>query len=239
MYGFPGAFVTLWEDFLLDNVSETGALSNWLETAAGGASQDIANVHGGVWRQTIGGDDGDDCLLAGEVVWEVDEGQPLVYETRIKMSAITGIGIYTGMSDANTEASGVNPIEDEGGTLATAATDAFGFMLDESSAGTQDTTWQAVGVQNDTDNAQVSLTKGAAVAADTYQVLRLEASTADSGTVRYYIGTADEMGGGTLVSTQTSWFRSGILYCPIFGADDRAVATNVDTDYVFVQAPRT
>lgn len=239
MYGFPGAFVTLWEDFLLDNVSETGALSNWLETSAGGGSQDIANVHGGVWRMTIGGDDGDDVLLAGEVVWEVDEGQPLEFETRVKMNAITGIGIYAGMSDANTEASGVNPIADEGGTLTTNATDAVGFMLDESAAGTQETTWQAVGVQNDTDNTQDALDDGADVVADTWQVLRMELTRASSGTARYYIGKADEYGGGKLVATKTSWYRSSIAMCPIIGADDRAVATNVDWDYIFVQAPRT
>ena len=238
MYGVPGAYVTLFEDFLLDNVSETGALSNWLETAGGSAVQDILNAHGGWWRQSCAGDDGDDLLLAGEVVWEVDEGQPLVFETRVKADVITGIGIFAGMSDANTEGSGVLPIDDEGGTLASEATDAFGFMLDESAAGTQNTTWQAVGVQNDTDNTQDELDDAADIVAATPQVLRMEATTADSGTVRYYVGKSTEFGGGKLVATKTSWFRSSIVYCPIIGASDRAVDTDVDWDYIYVTAPR-
>ena len=232
-YGYPSAFVTLWEDFVTDNVTD------WRETSDAGTTQDIADVHGGWWRFANDGGDTDDFLLAAEVVWEVDEGGTLIFETRVQASAITGIGIWAGMSDANTETSGVNPIEDEAGTLATAATDAFGFILDESTAGTQDTTWQAVGVQNGTDNSQISLTASAAIVASTPQVLRMEANTNDSGTVRYFVGTAEQMGGGVLATTRTSDFRSSIVYCPIIGSDDRAVVTNVDFDYIFVSAPRT
>ena len=231
-YGYPGAFVTLWEDFVTDNVTD------WVETVSS-ATMNIADRHGGWWRMPAGGNDTDDMDMAAEVVWEVDEGQALLFETRVEASAITGIGIFAGMCEANTYGSGVNPIEDEAGALATAAVDAVGFILDESSAGTQDTTWQAVGVQNNTDNAQISLTDGAAIVAATPQVLRMELNVNDSGTARYFIGTAEEMGGGVLVSTQTSWFRSSVQLAPMIGADDRAVATNVDWDYVFVSAPRT
>lgn len=236
-YGYPGAFVTLWEDFVHDNVTD------WTETV-GGPAMDIADVHGGWWRMPAAGDDTDDFYMAAEIVWEVDEGSPLVFEVRTQSSAITGIGIFAGMSDTVTETNGINPIHDEGGTLVTTATDAFGFLLDESTAGTQDVTWQAVGVQNNTDNSQVSLevNSGATsndIVASTPQVLRMEANTNSSGTVRYFIGSAEQMGGGTLLATQSSWFRSSIQFCPVIAADDRAVATNVDWDYVFVSAPRT
>lgn len=231
-YGYPGAFVTLWEDFVTDNVTDL------VETSDAGTTQAIADRHGGWWRLTHDGGDTDDFDLAAEVVWEVDEGGALVFEVRVEASAITGIGIFAGMAEANTYSSGVNPIEDEAGTLATAAVDAFGFILDESTGGTQDTTWQAVGVQNNTDNAQVSLTASAAIVAATPQVLRMEANVNDSGTVRYFVGAADEMSGGILSATQTSWFRSSIVFCPMIGSDDRGVVTNVDWDYIFVSAPR-
>ena len=232
-YGYPSAFVTFWEDFTRDNVT------NLRETVGSSAAQDIADVHGGWWRQTLDGGDADDLLIAGEVVWEVDEGGTLVFETRHKSNVITAQGLWAGMSDANTESNGINPISGEDGTDVSTATDAFGFINDESAAGTQDPTWQAVGVQNNTDNTSVNLTLGADMVAATPQVLRLEANVNDSGTVRYYIGTAEQMGGGLLVSTRTSWFRASIQYCPILGADDRAVATSVDWDYIFVSAPRT
>jgi hypothetical protein len=232
-YGFPGGFVTFWEDFVRDNVTDL------VETAGGSGAQDIADVHGGWWRQTLGGDDNDDMLIAAEVVWEVDEGSALVFETRVQSSVITVQGLWAGMSDANTEGSGVNSIHAESGTLTTAATDAFGFILDESAAGTQDTIWQAVGVQNGTDNTSLSLTPSANIVATTPQILRMEANTLSSGTVRYYVGTAEQMGGGELISTRTSWYRSSIQYCPILGADDRGTAANPEWDYLFVSAPRT
>lgn len=231
MYGYPGAIVTLWQDFLTDNVT------NWVETTGAGG-QNIADIHGGWWRHTITGEDRD-MTIAAEVVWEVDEGSPLVFETRIQMSATTGVGIFAGFGEANTYSSGILPINDESGSLTTTAVDAFGFLLDESSDGTQDTTWQAVGVQNNTDNSQVSLSSSDAVVASTIQVLRMVANVNDSGTVRYYVGTADQMGGGELVSTRTSWYRSSVQFAPIIGANARNVSTNVDWDYVFVQAPRS
>jgi hypothetical protein len=232
-YGYPSAFVTLWEDFTRDNVT------NLVETVGSSAVQNIADVHGGWWRQSLDGGDADDLLIAGEVVWETDEGGALVFETRHQSDVITAQGLFAGMSDANTESNGINPISGENGTDVSTATDAFGFLNDESAGSTQNTTWEAVGVQNDSDNTSTSLTLGAAIVAATPQVLRMEANVNDSGTVRYYIGTAEQMGGGLLVSTRTSWYRSSIQYCPVLGADDRAVATSVDWDYIFVSAPRT
>ena len=63
-------------------------------------------------------------------------------------------------------------------------------------------------------------------------------TAANSGTARFYIGTSNQYGGGSLVSTQTSFFRSSIVLAPALGADDRATATTVDWDYVYVTAPR-
>lgn len=232
MSGYPSGQVTLWEDFLVDNVTK------FTETVGSSAVQDVISEHGGWWRQTLDGGDADDLLIVGELAWEVDEGQPLTFETRHKSSVITSQGLWAGMTDATTEGSGINPIHDEGGTLVTTASDAVGFLLDESTAGTQDTTWQAVGVQGDTDNSQVSLTSGAAIVAATPQVLRMILTAANSGTARFYIGTSTQYGGGSLVSTQTSFFRSSVVLAPSLGADDRATATTVDWDYVYVTAPR-
>ena len=135
--------------------------------------------------------------------------------------------IFVGMSDANTE-SGAVVIEDEDGTLNTAPTDAIGFLLE----GEQDETWQAVGVQNGTDNTQTALTGGADAADATVQTLRMELSPENSGTVRYYID-------GELVSTLTSQFRSSIVMAPVAASDARNSAYTVDYDYIYVTAPRS
>lgn len=228
-YGNPNAFVTLWEDFTRDNVTDL------VETAANSGTQDMISKHGGWWRHTVSTGETDDVLLSAELAWEADEGISLVFETRLVTSdtSASAVGVY--MTDANTESAAVLPYENEDGVVASLATDLAGFLLE----GQQDETWNAVGVQNDTDNTAVALTLGADSADAVVQVLRMELTPNSSGTALYYIGTAGEVGGGTLVSTQTSWFRSGIVLVPMVGVNGRATALTVDYDYLFVQAPRS
>lgn len=203
----------------------TRDISDYVETVASGATIDIQNRHGGWLVFTLAGDDLDAAMLGAEAVWEVDEGFPLIFEARIEISDVSVSSVFVGMSDANTETGGI-VIEDEDGTLNTVPTDAFGFLLE----GEQDGTFQAVGVQNDTDNSQVALTSAADPADATAVVLRMEADPNDSGTVRYFVD-------GKLVATQTSWFRSSILYTPVIACDDRGTAYTLHVDYWMVSAP--
>lgn len=237
-YGYPGAFKTLWEDFLTDNVTE------WLETVGSSATQNIRDLHGGWWRQESDGNNADDLILAAEVVWEVDEGGTLVMEARLQNDQVadgtnTGSAIFFGLNDANTEASGIMPIHEESGSQTVTATDCVGFLLDESAAQVQDATWKAASVENTAGNTSVALIAGADQVAAVIQVLRLVLNANDSGTARYYIGTADQFGGGVLVSTQTGWFRSSIQYCPFIGTMDRGDDADTDWDYIYVSCART
>ena len=129
-YGSPGGIITLWADFLLDNVSESGALSNWLETTDN-ASQNITNKHGGWWRHTIATGETDDLLFAGEVAWEVDEGFPLIFQTRLVSSDVSKSAIFVGFHEANTVGSSVLPIHNENASqTVTSGADTIGFFLD-------------------------------------------------------------------------------------------------------------
>ena len=214
--------VELWDDFTKD-------ISDYVETVTGSATGvDIRNLHGGWIRLDVDGDDADAVTIGAEVVWEADEGSPIIAEARVRSTDVSVSCLFFGMSDANND---TVVIEDEDGTMNSVATDAFGFLLE----GEQDETWSAVGVQSDTDNnsgAPVALTSASDAADDTTQTLKLEADPADSGTVRYYVD-------GELVSTQTSWFRSSILYCPIINIDDRNTTYQADMDYWLVRAPRS
>ena len=213
--------LTLWEDFLRDNVTSLN------ETVASSATQDITGKHGGWWRQVMAGDDGDAALIAGEQAFEADEGFPLVFEAGVRSSTDSTTSAFLGLTDNPVE-SGAVVIEDEDGTLNTVATDAVGFLIE----GQQDLTWQAVGVQGDADNAVVALTLGDDFAADTTQYLRMELNPNDSGTVLFFID-------GELVSTQTSFFSSEIVYCPAISSDDRGTAFNFDIDFIYCSAPRS
>jgi hypothetical protein len=217
--GTPFGSVELWEDFTRDNVTDL------VETAASSATSDVISRHGGWWRQVMAGDDGDAACLAGELAWEVDEGAPLIFETRHRNSAVASSSIFCGMSDANGDSV---VIEDEDGTLNTVATDAFGFLLE----GEQDATWQRMGVQSDTDNTQSAMTDATDAANDTSQSLRMEAYAHTSGTVYYFVD-------GEQVARATSWFGSGVVYTFVLSCDDRGTAYNADWDYVYVSAPRS
>lgn len=244
-YGYPGAMVTFWEDFLRDNVT------NMVETAGGSATQDAnitAPTHGGWWQQQMGGDDNDDLNLAGEVAWEVDEGSPVTFETRARPSSVSAQCAYAGMSDADTESSAVSAIDSDAGTLTATATDGVYFLLDESAGGTLDTIWSGVGISNGNlrtgagvlgTQANAALVGSTAVVAATPQTLRMVLTPADLGTARFYIGGANDFGGGVLYGTYTNAFRSSIALCPFLGTEDRAVNVDMDWDYIAVSAPRT
>lgn len=219
---YPRGMLELWEDFLTDNVT------NLVETAVDSGVQDILDKHGGWWRQTLPAGEADALSIAGERAWEVDEGHPLIFETRLVVSAVTDFCVCVGFGDDVDSDSLAILFEDEAGTLASNAADGFAFMVE----GDQDATWQAVAVDTDVDETQVALTNGADVAAAIVQTLRLEANPNDSGTVKYFID-------GELVSTQTGWFDSSIIYCPILSSDDRGTAATVDYDYLYVSAPRS
>lgn len=214
--------IVLFEDFS----SDSPTASRWIETVASSATQDIHNRHGGWWRQVIAGDDADATLIAWELTWEIDEGFPIIMETRLRTSVAASSSIFVGFTDNNAE-SGAVVIEDEDGTLNTVATDAYGFLLE----GEQDTTWQAVGVDTDSDKTQAAMTGTTDAANATTQVVRTEADPSSSGTVNYYVD-------GVLGSTRTSWVDSSLVLCPAVSSDDRNTAYNVDIDYVYVRAPR-
>jgi len=221
---FPRGFVETWEDFEKDNVT------NFTETVASSATQDVSSKHGGWWVQTLAGDDADALLLAGERCYEVDEGHPLIFETRLYVTDADKASVFVGFTDDNAESVAV-VIEDEDGTLNTVATDAFGFMLE----GEQDATWQVMGVQTDVDNTQAALTSAADAGDSVIQTLRLEANPNSSGTVYHFID-------GKLCTTngtKTSWFGSGIVFCVALSSDDRATAYTACYDYIYACAPRS
>lgn len=213
---YPRGLMELFEDFLGDN---SAVLT---ETSTTG-SQDITDKHGGWWRLTLTTGEGDIVSIGGERAWEVDEGHPLVMEVRVKSDVVASTACFIGMADTNT---GV--IIGNEDALAATATDAFGFMLE----GEDDATWQAVAVDTDVLETAVALTNGADAVNSVIQTLRLEANPNDSGTVKYFID-------GKLVSTQTGWFDSSIIYAPIVSLDARAAAVNFDIDYIYVSAPRS
>lgn len=102
--------------------------------------------------------------------WKANQGD-LVFQSRIKLSAITNIAVFLGFTDQT--AALEMPIQSAASvdTLTTNATDAVGFLFDTSMA---TDTWWLTGVANDVDATPVN--SAFAPVANTYETLRIEVS---------------------------------------------------------------
>ena len=208
------------EDFNADfGTNDTNAGKCHYVVASSATVTQLA-INGGAARHTMAGDDGDATAVFAPTPLEADESGVMSMHTRIRSSDVSVSSIFVGWSDALTD---TVVIEDEDGTLATVATDATGILL----VGEQDETWQTVGVQGDTDNAQAAI--GSATndttckdAADSVWVsIDVQLDPANSGTMRVYLD-------GQLVATRTSFFDSSVVLYPVVSVDDRNAAYTVD-----------
>lgn len=152
----------------------------------------------------------------------------LVFEIRVKLSAITTCWAFFGFTDTVAAALEA-PIMSAGSadTLTTNATDAVGFMFDTRMSTDN---WWLTGVANDVDaTAQNS---GYAPVADTYEVLRVEIDT--TGRAVFYrnglkIGTA-----------MTGAVTPTVALTPVLAVSKTSVAASmtVDIDYVHASCAR-
>jgi len=152
----------------------------------------------------------------------------LVFETRVKLSAITTCWAFFGFTDTVAAALEA-PIMSagSGNTLTSNATDAVGFMFDTRMT---DDNWWLVGVKNDVDaTAQNS---GYAPVAGTYEVLRIEIDA--DGRALFFrnglkIGTA-----------MTGAVTASVALTPVLAVSKTSVAASmtVDIDYVHASCAR-
>jgi len=218
----PLGRVTWIDDFIVDNLS-----GNWIETVTT-ATMDLRQGHGGWWRMTLGSGEGESAaLVSAESMIEIDEGEPVIFEARLRLSNAAKSSIFVGFTDVATDGF---VMENEDSTFNTVASDAFGFLLE----GEQDSAaWTVMGVEGDVDKAQAVLPANRIPVAknDTTYTLRIEANSNGSGTVRAYVD-------GQFGTTVTNYFDSSRQWFFGISADGRGTAYNVDIDYIKVSMPR-
>ena len=157
--------------------------------------------------------------------WKPNQGD-LVFETRVKLSAITNIAVYIGFTDQ--VAALEMPVSLSVATFTTNATDGCGFLFD--TAATTDTI-RLIGVANDVD-ATAQDTSLAPVA-DTYQVFRIELST--TGVATFYIN-------GTAVGTAMSGATTAtVSLTPVIAGFNRTTSgtPTITADYIYVSSNRS
>lgn len=221
--------VVFFDDFLGDVIADQWDLQEGTDSATGSAAI-LAGGIGGVLRITTGdagtGLAADMEQLTTGLQWQASNGD-LVFQTRIKLSAITTCYVFVGFTDlaASLEAPIVSAASAD--TLTTTATDAVGFMFD-----TRMTTdnWWLVGVANDVD--ATAQNTGYAPVADDYETLRIEVNSSGAATFfRNGIQVGTRMSGAVTATTKLT---------PTINVSKTSVAASMtaDIDYVHVACNR-
>jgi hypothetical protein len=218
--------VVFFDDFIGDVIADQW---NYVEGTGNPADAAIlAGGIGGVVRVTTGaagtGLAADLSQLTQALQWQASNGD-LVFQARVKFSAITTCSLFLGFTDVVTLEAPV--IGATGTTITTNATDAVGFLFDTTLTSAF---WQLVGVANDVDATRQSTTV-APVAAQ-YQTFRIEVST--TGVATFFIN-------GVQVGTAMSGaVTPGTDLTPTLSAGKLSVAAamTMDLDYVHVAMDR-
>lgn len=223
-YNAPNNAV-LFDDFLGDTVHA----DNWLFTegidSATSDASILAGGIGGVLRMTTGdagtGLAADTEQLTGALQWQAANGG-LVFQARLKLSAITTCWVFVGFTDVATGLEAPVISAGSGDTFTTTATDCVGFIFDTRM--TNDT-WWLVGAANGV--VPTPQNTGIAPVAATNVVLRIELSAA--GNAVFFIN------GNQVGTTMTLAVTPSVALCPIVSVSKTSVAASMTLDLDYVQ----
>lgn len=221
--------ISFFDDFLGDVIADQWGTLEGTDSGTTDAAI-LSGGIGGVLRLTTGdagtGLAADQVQIVQALQWQASNGG-LVFQTRLKLSAITTCYVFVGFTDLAATLEGPIVSAASADTITTNATDAVGFMFDTRMSTDN---WWLVGVANDVDaTAQNS---GYAPVADDYETLRIEVASD---------GKATFFRNGLQVGTQMSGaVTAGIDLTPTITVSKTSVAASMtmDVDYVHVAMTR-
>lgn len=222
------SIVSVFDDFIGDAMDARWNIVEGTDSATS-AESILAGGIGGVLRLTTGdagtGLAADMIQLTQALQWQASNGG-LVFQARVKLSAITTCYAFLGFTDLVTLEA---PIESAASadTITTNATDAVGFFFDTRMSTDN---WWIAGVATDVDATHQNTTY--APVADTYETFRIEVTAA--GVATFYrnglqVGTA--MTGALTAATDLT---------PTIAVSKTSVAASMtmDIDYIHVAMAR-
>lgn len=226
MSGDHGSNVTFMDDFLGKAIGATWDVQKGSDGATANFAFNAATS--GNVRATTGAGAGASYAANGVQLdhalnWKAANGN-LIFETKVKISAITTIALYAGFTD---QLSALEmPMTLSAGSLTTNATDAIGFLFDTAATAA---TYKICGVANDVDATFQDI--GVAPTAATFDTLRIEVSTG---------GVATFFRNGVQVGTPLAGaVTPSIALTPVIACFTRAAGSaTVDVDYVLCQQLR-
>lgn len=215
----------LLDDFLGDTLHA----DFWATNVSAGATAFAVNVQReGVIRGATGATDDEKSEIAGEIIWLPSQG--LVFEARVKISAITTVAVNVGLSDAKSEGASLIATTLSGITLTTTASNGVFWLFDTDA--TNDN-WHAAGVKADVDTAIAN--SAIAPVAATYDRLRIEVDTSGNAVAKILDDAQPHV-----VRYQTylaNAVTAGTLLAPYIAVQARAATASrdLDVDYVRVR----
>ena len=211
--------VHFFDDFLVDTLDTF----KWTANSDTGGTATVIEAPGGELRLTTDGTDGDIQNAFGPEIFQADDGGPVVFHCRARLVTSLSQGVFLGLSDDN-DADEV-PIDLDGGTLTTTATDAVGFVYDSG----EDGKWYCVGVKGGTDTAQTAVNAKFNPVAGTYQTFRIQLNSA--GTATFFINEEQ-------VAQLENAVTATVSLCPALAQLANGTAATVSIDYVEVTSAR-
>ncbi len=161
--------------------------------------------------------DNESSFLATPLCWEDD--QNAVAEFRVKVTDVSAVGLYVGFSDATFETTPDMPIDYAGGTLAAAATNAVGIVMDGDDNVNGSSSIVAVGVN--AGSLETAIDSGTDWADGEAHTLRMELNP--DGDAYFYLD-------GNSFGHMATALASGTALCTISAVANRGTA--VETVYV-------
>lgn len=200
--------------------------NRWVAGSTNSATAFAINAQtNGVLRGTVTNNSSNDLsVVYGSLNYQADDAGPLVFEARCSIITSLSQLIFIGLSD---EATNERPIDYNGGTLTTTATDAVGFYY---AGGEASATWRYGGVKNGTDSAHAAAPSRLNPVAATFQTFRIVVN-ADGAASFFINGEVVKENVASCVTVTTSLM-------PYFSITDDGAAGSLDVDYVYVEKGR-
>lgn len=226
MSGDHGTNVTLMDDFLGKAIGSTWDVQKGSDAATVNFAFNAA-ASGNV-RATTGAGAGATYAVNGVQLdhalnWKAANGN-LVFETKVKISAITTIALYCGFTDQ--VASLIMPMTLSAGVLTTTASNAVGFLFDTAATAA---TYKICGVATDVDATIQDI--GVAPTAATFDTLRIEVNSGGAAT---FFRNSVQVG-----SQMTGAVTASVALTPVIACFTRAAGSaTVDVDYILCQQTR-
>lgn len=197
----------------------------WTAASTNSATAFAINTQvNGVIRGTVTNNSSNDLSVVYSALNYQAANGGIVFEARCAIATSLSQLIFIGLSD---EATTERPIDYNGGTLTTTATDAVGFYY---AGGEASATWRYGGVKNGTDSAHAAAASRFNPVLATFQTFKIVVNA--DGSASFYIN------GDRLAENVANCVTAGTSLTPYLAHTDDGAAGSFDADYCFVKSGR-